>query len=136
MGPKAPSSEVLFPEFKLDILHRGFFTRLPDISRGRVGPAEIHAHLGLGTTLQTREVILAQNTLPHADQQSMKIRPAEIGPRVQLSQGIFFRTHGVEHDVLRRVDVDALREIRVNAEELSIRTRARHAQRLRFERRE
>jgi hypothetical protein len=129
-------SEVLLPKLKLDLTHSSLLARLLDISRRHVRPAKVHSHLTLTASIQPRQIILIKNTLSHPHQQPIEIRPTKIRPRRQLRQRILISPHGIENNILRRIGVNPLRKIRVNPQKLLLRSRARHAQTLRFKRRQ
>jgi len=108
---------MLFPKPKPHIRHRRHLTRLLDIPSRHIRPAEINPHVRPQRALQAANIRLIENAIAHARKQPSKIRPAEIRAGFQFGERIVGGTDGVEDDVGGGVDVEALREIRVDAEE-------------------
>lgn len=109
---------MLLPKRKVHVPRTHPPRRLPNIPRRRIRPTEIHPHLRPDTRIQPANIRPTQNPIPHRAKQPLEIRPPEVRPAPQLRQRIHRRAHAVELNVLDRVLVEALREVRVDAEEL------------------
>jgi hypothetical protein len=120
-------SKMLFPKLELDPTDSSLLTSLLDIPRSHIRPTKVHPDLTLPTPIQTRQITLVQNPLAHPHKQTIEIRPSKIRPRRQLRQRILVRPDRVQDDILRRVGIHALRQVRVDPQELLLRAGARHA---------
>lgn len=110
---------LLFVETKHDLVaQRRLSARLFDLPGGSVRPAEVDADVRPQGPLHAGDVRLIEDTLPHGHEQLVEVRSAEVGPAVQLRQRILGAADRVQHDVLRRVDVESLRQVGVDPEEL------------------
>ena len=109
---------MLLPELEIDLLARRLLTRLLDIARRNTGAAEIHPDIRAQRALQAAHVAAIHDAVAHAAQQLGEIGPPEIRAALQLRQRILVRADRVEDDVVRRVDVDALGEVGVDAQEV------------------
>jgi hypothetical protein len=110
--------KMLLPELKVHLLARSLLTRHLDIPRRNTGPAKVHTHLRPQRALQPIHIGTIQNAIAHATQQAREIRASKVRATLELGEGIFVGTDGVEHNVLRGVDVHFLRQVRVDAQEL------------------
>lgn len=86
----------------------------------RRGTAEVHTD-SRPHALQPVDIRPVQNPVPHRLEQLEEVGPPEVGPALQLGQGVDVRANRVEHDVLRRVHVELLRQVGVDLEELHAR---------------
>lgn len=82
------------------------------------GTAEVNTDCRPRVALQAVDIRPVQNAIPHRCEQLVEVRPAKVRARLQLGQGVDRGTHGVEHDVVRSVDVELLGEVGVDLEEL------------------
>lgn len=109
---------MLLPKRKIHIPRTHPPRRLPDIPRRRIRPTEIHPHLRPHTRVQAADIRPAQDAIAHRAEQALEVRAPEVRPAAQLRQRVDGRAHAVELDVLDRVRVEALRQVRVDAQEL------------------
>jgi len=109
---------MLLPELEIDLLARRLLTRLLDIARRDIRAAEIHPDIRAQRALQAAHIAAIHDAVAHATQQPGEIGPPEIRAALQLRQRILVRADRVEDDVVRRVDVDALGEVGVDAQEV------------------
>jgi len=130
--PPPSPLKMLLPKRKLHIPRTHPLRRLPNLSRRRIRPTEIHAHLGPDRRIQPANIPAPEDPIPHRGKQPPEIRSSEVRPAAQLRQRIDRRAHAVELDVLDRVHVQALREVRVDAQEVGA-AAARVGRGLRFE---
>lgn len=79
---------------------------------------EINSDIRLHLALQPAQIGPVQNALAHALEQAAEIGPAKVRAALQLGQRVEDAADAVQHDVLRRVDVQLLREVGVDAQEL------------------
>lgn len=125
--------EVLLPELEVHLLTCRFLTRLLDIPGRNVRPAEVHTDIRLQRALQPVHVRAVQQAVAHAAQQAGKVRTTEVGPGLELGEGILVGADRIEDNVLRGVGVHFLRQVGVDAQEL---VAIRRAAGLGFQRRE
>lgn len=116
--PLPPTLEMLLPELEPHIPRTHQPRRIPDFPRRRIRPTEIHADPRRQTPIQPANILPIQNPIPHGAKQSLEIRPSEIRPRLQFSQGVDGSADAVELDIRYRIDIEPLREIRMYAQEL------------------
>lgn len=109
---------MLLPKREVNIRRRSLLTRLLDPPRRLTRSAKVHPNIRPHRALQTIHVRAIHNTLTNPRQQAMKVRPPKVRARLQLSERIDVRANTIQHDVLRGIRIEALRQIRVNAQEL------------------
>lgn len=124
---------MLLPELEVDLLALGLTTRLLDVASGHCRSAEVDSDVGAQRALETAHVGAVDNAVAHAAEQAVEVWAAKVGARLELGQRILVSADRVEDNVLCRVGVDLLREVRVDAQELVLIVAAR-THRLRFER--
>lgn len=112
--------EMLLPELKVHLLARRHLASLPNIPRRRIRTTKVNTDIRPQRTLQPTHVRPIQDAITHSSKQFREIRASEISPRFQLSEWIFIRAYGIQHDVLSCVDVDFLGEVSVDAQELVV----------------
>lgn len=123
--------EMLLPELEVHLLACRGLAGLPDRPRRRIGTTEVHTDVCSQRALQTAHVAAIQDAIAHATQQAREIGTTKVGTGLKLSEGILVGAYRVQHDVVRRVDIDLLGEVGVDAQEL-IAIAAAHG--LRFQR--
>lgn len=69
-------------------------------------------------TLQAIQVCPVQDTVPHPQEELVKVRPAKVRARLQLSERVDFGTNGVENNVVGCVNVQLLGQVGVDLQEL------------------
>ena len=119
-----PGSKMLFPEPKLDIpFPTRLFRRPPDLPGGLVGPTEVHSHIRppplarfLRFVEQVPQIRPVPEPVAHRREQTPKIRAAEVGAGAQFGEWIQRSADGVQIDVGGCIDVQPLRQVRVDAE--------------------
>ena len=111
---------MLFPEPKPDILPLGINIprRLPDIPRRGIRSAEIDSDVGFQVPFQATHIAPVQDAILHRREQLLEVRAAKVRARLELREGIDVRADAVEVDVGGGVEVEALGEVGVDAEEL------------------
>jgi len=112
------SSEVFLPELKLDLFRRDLPAGGLDLSRGDVGTAEVHSDLGGQRPLEAGYVRLVDDPVPHGAEEALEVGAAEIGTALEFRQRVNVCSDGVEVDVGRRVLIETLCQVRVDAQEL------------------
>src|SRR5687767_5297959 len=102
------------------------------------GAAEVHADSCPDAALETVHVGAVEDAVAHGLEDAGEVGATEVGARLELRQGVVVGANAVEDDVLLRVRVELLREVRVDLEELdAVAPRdARGLGALRLERRE
>lgn len=113
-----PRLEVLLPELEVHLLTCRLLTRLLNVPGRNVRPAEVHTDICLQRALQPVHVRAVQQAVAHAAQQAGEVRTTEVGPGLELGEGILVGTDRVEDNVLRCVGVHFLRQVCVDAQEL------------------
>lgn len=108
---------MLLPKPEPDVPRIRLSDRQPDIPRGVVRAAKVDANVRF-LAFQAIHVAPVCDAVPHGAEQPFEVRSPEIGPAVQGRQRVELRAHAVEVDVCGRVDVQALGEVRVYAQEL------------------
>lgn len=121
-SPKnAHPSKMFLPESKPHLPTRRLLGRPLDIPCRGVRPAEINPHVRFQTPLQPTNICTIHDAIPHGTEQSLEIRSAEIRPGCQFREGISGDTDAVEVDVGGGVEIQALREVGVDSQELEAR---------------
>lgn len=78
------------------------------------------------TALQAVQVCPVQDTVPHTSEQFREVGTTEVCAGLELGQRVAIGSHGVQHDVVGRVDVELLGQVGVDLQELNTRA-AGHA---------
>ncbi len=108
---------MFFPKPKPNILSGYLSRRTSNISRRIVRPAEIDPDIRLQAALQSSDVRPVQDPPAEGFKEPLEVRPAEIGPAAEFRQRVQHAADAVEVDVRRRVHVEFLRQVGVDAEE-------------------
>lgn len=116
---------MLLPEPKLDPLPTARLASPLDIPRRSIGPAEINPHIRSDfllalPRLHIPHVIPVHDAIPQRGEQLLEIRASKVGPAAELGEGVALGADAVEHDVVGLVDVHALGEVGVDAEEVAV----------------
>jgi hypothetical protein len=109
---------MLLPELEVDLLARRLFTRALDIASRNVGSAEVDSDLGPERALQAVHVGAVEDAVAHTAQETLEVWATKVRSRFEFGEGILVCADRVEHNVLRRVGVHFLRQVRVDAKEL------------------
>lgn len=109
---------MLFPKLELHLRATRPLTRILNRPCRHTWATEVHTHVGPHIRLQPRQIRTIQNPIPHPAKQPREIGPPKVRARFELRQRINRGANTVEHDVLRRVEIQLLRQVGVDAEEL------------------
>lgn len=114
---------MLLPKLEPHVPLGRLLGRLLNVPRRRIRPAEVDPNVRLQAALQPADVPPVQDPVPHGGEQAPEIGSPEVRPRPQLRERVLGRAHAVEVDVGRSVEVEPLREVGVDAQELRARAR-------------
>ena len=109
---------MLLPEAKAHVPVARLLARPADIPRGGVRPAEVDADIDALGGVQAGDVVAGAQAVAHAAEQGGELGAAEVGAALQLGEGVDGGADAVEVDVGLGVDVHALGEVGVDAQEL------------------
>lgn len=80
---------------------------------------EVYTDSRLHAALQTVEIRPVQDSVPHRREQLGEVGAAEVCASLELSKRIVIGTNRVEHNVVRRIDIQLLGQVSVNLQELN-----------------
>ena len=109
------SDLLLLPKPKVDLLAPSLLTSALDVSSSDGRTTEVDADGCLKRALEAGHVSVVEDTVAHGDEEAIEVWTTKVGTAVEFGEGILCRADAVEHDVLRRVHVELLREVSVDA---------------------
>ena len=83
--------------------------------------AKVYTDRCAHAALKTAEVGPVENAVSHRGEESLEVGTTKVGAGLELRERVHLGADAVEHDVLRRVHVELLRQICVDLEELDAR---------------
>lgn len=82
------------------------------------GTTEVYTDGCAHAALETAQVRPVEDAVAHGGKELCKVGPPKVGARLEFGEGVDLGTDRVEHDVLRGIHVELLREVGVDLEKL------------------
>jgi len=119
-GEDSVDLKVFLPKAKVNFWCWSCYASLSNASCRSAGSAEVYTNVCPQCPFQSSDVWLIHDPVPHCREELGEIRATVLCSGPELRQGINLHSDAVEYNVLSRIYIESLGEIRVDPQELLI----------------